>query len=71
MAKTTKAPKGRVAAAAMTANSSGSIGEGYSAAQIEKAMSDAVAKALADGVTDPKQHRKLILEARERVKARK
>lgn len=44
-------------------------GDVSAAARIEKAMADAVMKALADGVTDPDEQRKIIVQAREKAVA--
>jgi len=62
-------PKGKIAAASMSAGSGGSMGPGLSGKAIEEAMSAATLKALADGVTDPDEILKLKLAAREKVKA--
>lgn len=60
------APK--VVAAAMSAGGAGSVGASLSSKAIEQAMSEAVLKAMADGITDPQKILKLKLAARERVK---
>ena len=63
--------KGKVVAAAMSAGGGGGIaGSEASAKKIEAAMSEAILKALADGITDPDEILKLKLAAREKIKAK-
>lgn len=64
--KQTGKQKPQVAEAAGSASSSS--GAGYSAADIEKAMSEAAATAQAEGITDPDEIRARMLEARRAVK---
>ena len=64
-----KKSKGTVVAASMSGGAGGSIGVGLSSKAIEQAMSEAALKALADGVTDNDEIKKLKLAAREKVKA--
>lgn len=61
---TKAAPKSRIVAAAGVAVVSADPDR---AARVEKAMSDAIQKALADGVTDPKEQKALMLKARDAV----
>lgn len=61
---TKAAPKSRIVEAAGVAVVSADPDR---AARVEKAMSDAITKALADGVTDPKEQKVLMMKARDAV----
>lgn len=63
----TKAKKGRVVEAAMSAGAGAAIGGATLAHDIEAAMSAATMKALEDGITDPAKIIKLKLAARDQV----
>jgi hypothetical protein len=65
-----RAARPRVVAAVGTAAAANFSGDSDRAARVEKAMAGAVAKALADGITDPKEQRALILKARDAELAR-
>jgi hypothetical protein len=60
--KASKAPRSRIVSG-VGAAASGRDRERTS--RIEKAMSDAITKALADGITDADEQRALMLKARE------
>lgn len=62
--------KPRIVEAVFTSANIGSLGPQKSplAGMIERAMSDAVTKAYADGVHDPDEMRKLMQEARQKAK---
>ena len=61
----------KIVEAVFTSGNSGVLGAKSPLAKlIEKAMADAVVKALADGITDPDDQRELILAARADAKAR-
>jgi hypothetical protein len=60
--------KPTIAAGAVAAGGAGAMGvASYTSADIETAMSDAITKAHADGVTDPVEVRALMAEARKAV----
>jgi hypothetical protein len=67
--KRARAQKGKIAAAAMVAGAGGAIGVRLDPRAIEQAMAKASEDALAAGITDSDKIRKLMLEAREAVKA--
>lgn len=58
----TKKPEPRIAEGAGAASASRDTSR---AAVVELAMSDAIAKAIADGVSDPAEQRKRMMAARE------
>jgi hypothetical protein len=62
-------PKSRIVAAAGAASGSPHAANKGLSRSVEAAMSQAIADALAEGITDPDVHRERMLAARERVKA--
>jgi len=57
----------RIVSAAGIASASTLSGDVDLSTKIQTAMSDAVTQAIADGITDPMEHRKLITAAKEKV----
>lgn len=57
-----------IVSASMTAGGSGGMGDAPPARDIEAAMSAAVEQAAKDGVTDPIEIRRLMQDARDRIK---